>query len=316
MIAGGLAVLAALACTEPAVDLDWDTSAPSACNAEAFRAQLDALLAGSAVEGADPLDVRVRLDAQPDGAWRLSVWTNDDADSIREFESATCESVVEAAALVVAMELDPLLMDLEPPEEPPTEPVDEPPSPTPDEADTADASDGPRPLAVHLGLSAGAFALGLPNVAGGFGAHLSIGRERWRIEAGGRYRLPTEYRASDGGGAFQYATARVGACAIVVHRPKVVVPVCPAFEVGQVYARGVGLDRSVSSRRPWVAARIAPGVEFPVSDWFSVGLRPDVGVVLARERYTVDGSSTAFRVGAIELGGALDLRFRLFEGRK
>lgn len=315
MIAGGLAVLAALACTEPAVDLDWDTSAPSACNAEAFRAQLDGLLAGSAAEQTEPLEVRVRLDAQRDGAWRLSVWTHGEADSVREFESATCESVVEAAALVVAMELDPMLMDLEPLEEP-IEPVDEEPAPAPDEPEIAAASDEARPLAVHLGLSAGAFALGLPNVAGGFGARLSIGRKRWRVEAGGRYRLPTEYRASDGGGAFQYATARVSACAVVVHRPKVVVPLCPAVEVGQVYARGVGLDRSVSSRRPWVAARIAPGVEFPISAWFSIGLRPDVGVVLARERYTVDGSSTAFRVGAIELGGVLDLRFRLFEGRK
>jgi hypothetical protein len=99
VIAGGFAVVAALALPEPAVELDWDTSAPSACNAQAFQGQLDRLLQGSATDRNTPLEVRVRLDAQEDGAWRLAVWTNNEEDSLREFESATCESVVEAAAL-------------------------------------------------------------------------------------------------------------------------------------------------------------------------------------------------------------------------
>lgn len=318
MIAGGFAVVAALALPEPAVELDWDTSAPSACNAQAFQGQLDRLLQGSATDRNTPLEVRVRLDAQEDGAWRLAVWTNDEEDSLREFESATCESVVEAAALVVAMELDPQLFGAEePPEEVATEPAPEPPPP----AEQA-AHEPPPParqragLEGHIGVSGGAFALGLPEVAGAFGARLSLGRGRWRVEAGGRYRLPTEYRASDGGGSFQYATARVGACAVVVDRPRVAVSVCPAVELGQVYARGIGLDRAVSSRRPWLAARFAPAVEFPVLDGWSVGLRADLGVPLMRERYTVDGNSTAYKVGAVELGGVVDLRFRVFGGRK
>lgn len=124
--------------TAPApVELRWD--APASCPAAAFHAPLQRYL-GARTATAAPLAVHIRLHEQPRGGWRLHL--DIAGASARRLTAASCETVTDAAAFVVAQALADATA-LTPPSLPPETSPDPSLIPTPPDPTLAEA---PPPL--------------------------------------------------------------------------------------------------------------------------------------------------------------------------
>lgn len=154
--------LRAAAAGEPSgLELHWE--APPACpDRTQLLAAIDATL-GEVVEGERrPLRVHGRVRADPREGFVVRLELDDGHASTRELRGASCKELTDAAALVIAMTIDPRLLETlqsppevpepeapEAPEAPPTEPME--PSGAgeggPDERDPADSSPAQAPLA-------------------------------------------------------------------------------------------------------------------------------------------------------------------------
>ena len=305
------------------VELAWETRAPPNCDAASFERKLGELLPEPSGVSEEPLPVTVRLSVDAQGSWLAEVWLGEVRGAEpRRFESTKCESVVEAAALVVAMELDPSALDRL--DEAPADPLEEvevdgaaqsTKAPVSGDA-TEPHADTPTPLDLALGLRGGVASQGLPATTAAFDGRLWLRAQHWRLGAGARYRMPTRVEIDGaGGGEFSYLAGRVDACGVLRPR-RVSLPVCAGFEAGQLFARGLAVTAPASSRRPWVAARVMPGVEVAATSWLALVLSLELGVVLSRERYFQTGIGPIYEVGPVELGAAMELQFRLFGGRR
>ncbi|MDC0740202.1 hypothetical protein [Polyangium mundeleinium] len=111
--------LAADAHAESAVRLRW--SAPEGCpTAEVVSAEVDRLLGGRGAQ-AEPLDVTAEVKRDEAGRFRVRLETrSEEGPRTREVEASSCAALGEAAALIIAMMIDPDVIAEPPPEVPPT----------------------------------------------------------------------------------------------------------------------------------------------------------------------------------------------------
>ncbi|MDI1432967.1 hypothetical protein [Polyangium sorediatum] len=111
--------LAADAHAESAVRLRW--SAPEGCpTAAVVSAEVDRLLGGRGAQAA-PLDVTAEVKRDEAGRFRVRLETrSEEGPRTREVEATSCAALGEAAALIIAMMIDPDVIAEPPPEVPPT----------------------------------------------------------------------------------------------------------------------------------------------------------------------------------------------------
>ncbi|MDC3952875.1 hypothetical protein [Polyangium jinanense] len=137
--------LAADAHASSGVRLRW--SAPEGCpTAEAISAEVDRLLGGRGAQ-TEPLDVtaEVKRDA---GRYRVRLETRgEEGPRTREVEATTCAALGEAAALIIAMMIDPDVIAEPPPEVPPTTRTEAHITPSPPATTPTDTRIGPSPPA-------------------------------------------------------------------------------------------------------------------------------------------------------------------------
>lgn len=303
------------------VDLVW-RAAPGCPPPERVLAAVAALL-DRAVE-LDPTGALVvRGDVIADGArFRLEL----DVDGPggverRSLDAERCDVVTEAAALVIATNVDPARTArvLEARGDAPVDPsrVDRAApglrgrgaDPHGDRA-TVSAS-GPRRVGVALSV-AGGVALGLTPKVGGWvqgGLGVSIGRAVIGVHAGHGFARPTDRSA-----LLRAAMTSAGlrGC-FAPTQGRLAVPLCGLFEAGAVTAR-VDVPEAAVLRAPWLGAGIGVGVEWAPHPRIALvgGVDALVAIVRPHARATaVDGSTTQYRVAPAAVRATAGIAFRL-----
>lgn len=301
----------------PPVDLGWH--APSECPDEAAaRAAIDELLQGRTPPG----DRRVVADVaiEPGGrGWRARVRI-DDGTSVgeRDLEAASCDEVGEAAALIVAMAVDPRLAGDATPDEPP---ADEPPIPTPppEATDSDTEADGSRGVAIapapsppvepererkrralklFLRAGGGVGFGSVSTVAGVVMLAVALGGHRWRMELDADVWTPRTSPQDDAIGVRVLGwTLGVRGCGSPLAR-KLEIPLCAGMRAGALHGRGAGPIESRSERSPWITATAGVGLWGWIAPRFALALDVDGFVSITQPAFDLQPSGFTVRAPA------------------
>ncbi len=309
---------------------EWD--APPGCpDRDAMRTMIDTTLGDVEDEARRSVDVRGQLQAAADG-FELLLELDGGEGGVRQLRGGSCEELSEAAALVIAMAIDPRLLErLEtttepvevpslpevPQDEEPTEPLPEDegegvepgPSiePEPEPVPTDDPKPALRSPRVLIRVEGGVGGGPLPGASGALGLSLGLGGRRFRAELGANYWTPrsatSPVNAEVGVRAQLWAVTGQG-CA-EFRRQRLLLPLCAGLLAGAVMARGEGIleGRAVTSR--WLAAAAEPGLLVRLLPRVAVGIRGRGHVAILRPELRSEPSGTIF-VGS-PVGGSLRL---------
>lgn len=322
------------------VPLRWQ--APLECPDEpALRERVDALVPGL-LDRRDAAGSRVEIELRvvEQGYAATVLVRNSDGETRRDFAALDCETVVDAAALVLAVTLDPVAVSLglsepaasEPSPSPTEEPrasepaiVDEPePSPPPVEAEPVErpttigstsssaSADRPRNLDLGFGVRAlGGGGYGPTNTGyATIGGALALIGPRWRAELGGLWAIPRVVRLDTNVGGRFDSWAVLGRGCFAPKLRRLELPSCAGIELGSV--RGAGLEDLPTSGRAtflWVAIAAAQGLWFSPIDRLGIGLELDLAVPLNRGAFRID-SSEVQRIAAVTVRGLAGIELR------
>jgi hypothetical protein len=310
-----------------AIPLAWD--APAECPDEAaVRARVAGLLAASNVETIAPgfvISARVRTTAE---GYRLDL---DLGEGQRQIEARECGELADAAALIVAIAIDPFALASAEPALEPAPPEPDPPPRTPSRAidpfepplvSTAGVADrtGVRRSVPTLAMRGGAgvdVALWRPVGASfvlGFGV---VGRG-YRVDLLGRYAAPSHAIAPSHRAIYastQQWSIGIAACySATFERVRALeLPLCGGAEVGAMHARGHGtaiVPRA--NRAPWVAVSAGPGFAWKLGRRVALWASAEAVVLITAPRFVTDRGTVVLqpnRAGFRALAG-IELRFR------
>ena len=316
------------------VPLRWE--APLECpDQPALRERVHALVPGL-LDARDAAGSRVEASvrAGAEGYEATVVVRNGDGETRREFAASDCETLTDAAALILAVMLDPVGLsvalrerapelepaaELEPTSTPEAElPIDpEPPietapveQPTVSFERTSAADDRPRNLGFGVRVLGG----------GGYGptnaAHATVGGTlallgpRWRVELGALGVIPRIVRVDGGlGGRFDgWAVLGRGCFAPKIRRLEL--PLCGGVELGSV--RGRGLESLPSAQEAsflWFALAAAQGLWFAPIERVGIGLELDLAVPLNRGSFAIETTEVQ-RIAAVTVRGLAGIELR------
>lgn len=288
-------------------------TAPDGCpTRDEVEAQAEALLLEPAAE---PLEYRGQIYVTPTG-FRLEL---DVGTTSRTIEAEECSRLGTAAALIIAVEHDPVAVavavepvvqpvappELEVPEEREALPVAEP------EAASLEPQPEPaqprRPPAQRTWLGTVRAGVGvelgvLPRPGASFLLAGGVGGPQWRVELGGTASLPrdvpVEGRTDFGARATLFAGHARGCW--LPGGERIRFPLCGGIEAGGLWARGFGPGISPSARTQlWGAALASAGLNYWVSKRFGVMADAELDVALRKPAVTLIGVSDVFRAGAV-----------------
>lgn len=320
---------------EPA-PADW--RAPAECPDRAQVVEAVDRLLGRPVAPEDGVALRGEVVAIDGGGFELTLG---DASAPRVLRADSCEVLAEAAALLVAMAIDPdAVAQAAPPEPRPAAAQAE--APVEDARPLAAALDVPRPgepephrkaervladrtaegapssagaLRIHAATGVGMDAGTLPGVALALQLVAGLSIHRTRVELVGTY-LPSRVARAD-----NHATARgavsllalgLRSCVAAVDGAVALGP-CGGLEIGAMTAAGEGVSTPGASTVPWASASAGAFVTVPLAGWLA--LRADAAGVLAvtRPSFVIEGvDGTVHRPGAVaaRLAVGAEARFR------
>lgn len=323
----------------PGVQLEW-TAPPQCPDRAAMLAAIDRTL--GEVDGEQLRAVEVRAEIERIGPEQLvlRLTLDDGRAGDRELRGASCEELSEAAALVIAMAVDPRLLErmqgapVEPPpgvlEEPeaeagpevpaepeaPAEPAEDPSEPEapvvettvddPPVDDEPPARAAPAlPVSFVLRFDGGVGGGPLPGPSGVVFVGAGVTGRAWRAELTGGYWPP---RSTDSpsnpaiGLRAQLWTVGAQGCGEPQVGP-VSIPLCAGIHAGAMHGVGTGDQqrRRVASR--WVAAVIEPGVVWWTRPRLGIAVRGSGHVALARPQWRSEPSGVVFE--SAPLGGTL-----------
>lgn len=315
----------------PRISVRW--SAPVGCPDQSSVVEAVRELSGAeVVEEGEDLTATVEVTTR-DAGYELSLSVvTETATRVRVLEAADCQVLVRAAALVVAVALDPVLVVSRWPAPAPA-PVPEPepasvPAPAPEPAPVVpEPAPAPAPappqrrgelgaLEYGVGLNVGVVGLTLPGVGPSFGVAPFVGFERMHLRLGAQYRAPrreTLPRNTDAGARFQLAAGGVRLCpnAMPGRDRRVRIPLCAGVDVGAVFAdaEGSAVRNGTSARSFWAAATFEAGVSVQVARFVSLTGGFEAGVALSRPRFSLDGGGQVHRVGRFAPRGIVGAQF-------
>ncbi|MCA9652656.1 MAG: hypothetical protein H6712_32100 [Myxococcales bacterium] len=330
----------------PQLEVGW--TGPLECGPEPFTRSLEALLTESEVDAR--VWVEVVVEREDDG-WRVDAGfhVEPDREGRRTFRAPACATVSQAAALAVAIAVDPTVLervdpgdDAEPElateagvePEPEPEPIPEPPGDADHERSHADTMmlDDPElgpiePIAraeveppddaaswrAVIGAGFRVDGVALPGPGLGGAARLGALHRRLRVDAEASYRAPTRRAAPeqpDAGGRFQQWTAGARACFVPRVGP-VELLACGGLEGGRALVEGYGWPRSRLARRPWAAVTAGLGLAVPLGPRLALVSEGSVAIPLLRPEFAVLGVGSVYRVGPVQVRGSFGLELRL-----
>jgi hypothetical protein len=309
--------------------LEWH--APARCpQRETIDARLRELLPelGELVPVGVPARVSVsgRIDLADGDRWAVSLrFESERGVDERRFSGTDCVALADAAALVIAVGVDPVEVSQtialersdapEPSEDIPTE-VD-----TRDEAPVPELGQSwesprvdPRPpidarFALALVGGGGYGPLRLAEAAAGL--ELGVFGPWWRASVRGLWLVPrTLQLAGDDAARFDGFGIAARGCG-VPWIGRVEFPICAGVEAGAL--RGAGTGTTPDPRRaslPWAAALIGPGLRWAIRDRLAIGLDVELLAPIVRGGFTIGGDEVS-RFTAVGVRGFAALELRL-----
>ena len=289
---------AAIAQGDPSEKLSVTWDAPAGCpDVRRVRAAIAATLGASTPErNLSPLAASGTV-TEGEGRFRLLIQLRSTgASETKSLEAATCETLADAFALVVAFTFDPSAGH----RPPPTVDAPEPAKPTP----IAGAHEPPAPVeGAGARLMAGPLiALGagaLPFPAYGVGARVAVETgARWELAGTFWPEQPASVPAPASGtvGADVWlATVQPSAC---LSFARGAAAACAGGELGAMQARSTGVPLAGSGTSWWLALTAGVSLRAAITRGFSLRLRLDAGVPYFRPRFLLEDVGTAGTVQA------------------
>jgi hypothetical protein len=188
------------------------------------------------------------------------------------------------------------------------------PLPPPEEPGTR-----PHPLQGVLGVDLALGRAGLPSFGAGFGLHLGVLRRHLRGELFARYHLPRTQALAGLGELeaavrYQLGVGGVRGCGLGSVARRVELFGCLGAELGAMRGEGIGLPVSAAHTGLWAALLVTPGLAARLTPWLAVVARGDLGVALARPRFTVRNYGDAHRAPPVSFVLGLGIELRLPPG--
>jgi len=327
-----LALAMSLAGLADGLRIDWQ--APAGCpDAAAVRGRVVMMIGEEAVAGAQvQATASVRTEA---GRWMLELELRGaGGQDRRTLVDRECGAVAEAAALVIAVAIDPLarapvledspeivvpapptvvvvpVVELPRPAEVPTRPVprDSPPAARP-------VSRRRTMLNLRLGVGLG-FARILPRPHAALELALGVEGRLWRVELGGVFVPPVRGTAASDptiGGSFRLGAGEVRGCAVPgLKRAPVYFPLCAGVQVGAMHGSGEGTGLAVAYdvRALWLATRVGGAVRWRLGARVGLLFGVDAIVPVIRPSFITAGEVPVHE--AARVGGQASLGFELW----
>lgn len=251
----------------------------------------------------------------------LALEISGDVKVSRTLRAPDCMVVGRAAAVVIAVSLDPIAVAQSiavttaiTQDVPEPAPIDEPVVPEPVRT-VAPRVSAPRPIersdaAIEYGASIGVGVEGLllPSVGPGFAIAPFVGTRRIHVEATVQYWTPRTTRTPDTDGVqarVQMVSAGLRACPLI-ERGRLRIPLCAGIDAGAVLARADGSDvrNADPVTAPWAGVVLAPGVRFAVAPRVSLGVAVEGVISLYIPFFEVQGvRNTIYQMGRGGLRG-------------
>jgi hypothetical protein len=241
---------------------------------------------------------RVLLDFSAGGARRQ-----------RQIEHDDCGKLTEAAALVMAMAIDPERMQLS--ELPPPPASASPPAPVPPRATEPQRPAESRPVAWSVAVMGLGQAGPLPGSGPGIGGQIGVAPlPSLRLAAGGSYWFAENQSLAGGASAdFWMWSAGVRGCS--VHDVGWELMLCGGPELGRITGTGLGLREATTATDWWGALILGFWGGYHLSRRLDLLLGVEGGASLVRPRFGVEGLGQVFRPAPwlLRAGGGLGFRF-------
>lgn len=338
LAAAGLSALAARA--EPPLSLSW--RAPEGCpSRETVLAEVTRLLGRDHARSS--IQAEATVDKSGDGHRLRVILRGDKTPRVRELTAPTCEELGDAAALILALAIDPSAVASAPPRAvesdagappspppsvdagvaqkepsaPPSAPPKDPPRPPPRRSAAAEGPPpAPKSLRTHaqIGLEIGAFRGAIPRAQVG----LAFAMPPLRLEVagmfawGGRISAPSVPTA---GAELWLAGGSLSGCferALEGDARAPSAALCAFFEAAPVSAASFGVTSPDRAVAPW----IAPGAQLLVRWPFSrrAALRLDVGLAIpvVELSFNIEGLGRVHRIGAVSGRSGLGVELDIF----
>jgi hypothetical protein len=286
-VAGSVAglLLAPPAAGTDELELTFDYAAPPECaSASSIRSAVARLVSKPSTE---PFQVQVVIEKTQTG-YVSRIRSASSAE--RSLAGATCDEVVEATAVILALAMSPkkaaATADAAAAPAPPTDPdgADAPTSPT--------ERSGLR-LAFKVGISGDSSAL--PRPAFGISGSVALQGDIWTVQAAGAYFLQqrtTLPEDEDRGGALALWTVWPSACGVPM-RGWARLELCAGSELGQILGDGFGVSSPRHAAALWLALLGAGQLSLGLSSNFRAYASLGVALRLTPDRpFVLDGIAT------------------------
>jgi hypothetical protein len=240
----------------------------------------------------------------------------------RRVAGSSCESLADAAALIIAIAYDPAAAEaattdppapaLPPPPEPPPAPVPVP-EPIPPPQSTPAVADESDYLVLVGASGLGGFGV-MPGTAAGFGLRLGFAIDRWSAVLAADLWLDQQSTVGTGpaGASLAFQSAAVSGCgAFWGPLPALHVEACGRVAIGRMRGEGFGVDAPGSASATWLAMGPGVGLRWQLDEWLHARLEtgPQFAVVRPTWRLANVGllDDPGVVSGRVALG--LDVRF-------
>jgi len=313
MLSTILAIAGALTAPDPEPDYEVRWDAPPECGtADDVRAEVSRL--GIAAGPSDQASIAVSgtVARNDDGTWRLTlVVDRGGRPRARALEATSCRALVDSAAFIVAIALDPSIGGEDPQPEAP-EPA--PREPAALEPEPEDPKPVPQRALWFAVQGSGGVRVGAWPVGGVVELSLALQGPRWRAELGGAYDTARTFDGLDPSVAMRMQAGRAalrGCYAATVGR--VAFPTCGVAEVGGLDANGRRLEANLRRRRLWLAFGLRGGVEVHVVGPLSLALTGEALIPVIQHEFVAgpEPVATIHRLGSADarVAGHVRLRF-------
>lgn len=286
---------------DPPIAISW--IAPAACpGLEALKSEVRSL-AGAAPAPAERLEAEATVRPGPGNTWQLTLRTRTGARvGERKLAGADCAEVMRAAALVLALMINPAAAA---PAEPPPPPVAPPVVVAP-----VEPAASPAPLERRFGAGAD-LLLGtgaLPGVGPGVGLRFVAARGgisaelRGSIWMGQSTSSPSDPAA---GGSFDLVDVAAAGCVRARREHRVSPGACVGGVVARMHATGFGVSDPGAAAAWWTAAFVEGNVRLRLTPRNAVRIGAQGLVSLGRPAFALAGVGPVFQPASIWLRGML-----------
>ena len=297
----------------PEVTLDWD--APTSCPSTPWiRSRLGVLLSPGA-RG----HVQARVQAGPDRYDLTLAVTTRHGRTQRTLQGPTCDSLAQAAVVVVAVVVDPLEASARSAVSPPSPATAvTPPPPRTSALARADlrqtrpepARDR-RPLAIPLGVTGGGGVGLLPRPHAFTRVRVGLAWRRVDVGLTATHRFAQPIRQPTGGGAVISLSSGGIELGPVVRRGPWSIPLRAGLEAGVMVATGRDLDVTQTALSPWLGAELSAGVAWAPVSWIALRLTAGATGSILRPSFGLDDGTIVYETAPLGARAGLGLEFRL-----